>query len=90
MAWQHYAGVANATTKLLSHGNQCFLRLPWASNFSYRVILFSRHGKLDLDKQPKEYLTHGAPRENDRERLRHGMCSAIRQDYQTGDGTTMN
>ena len=62
MAWQHYVGVANATTKAPITPASLF---PAASigkqPFAYGVVLLAQQGHLDLDKPLKEYLVDGAP-----------------------------
>src|SRR6266851_1496059 len=57
LVWQHYAGVANATTKAPITADSLF---PAASMgkplFAYAVLQLVQEGKLDLDRPLKQYL----------------------------------
>jgi CubicO group peptidase (beta-lactamase class C family) len=62
MAWQHHAGVANATTKAAITPESLFPAASMGKQpFAYGVILLAQQGKLDLDKPLREYLADGAP-----------------------------
>jgi CubicO group peptidase (beta-lactamase class C family) len=62
MAWQHYAGVANATTNAPITAESLFPAASMGKEvFVYGVIMLVQRGRLDLDKPLKEYLADGAP-----------------------------
>jgi CubicO group peptidase (beta-lactamase class C family) len=62
LAWQHYAGVANATTNAPITAESifpaCSLGKPL---FAYAALQLVEEGKLDLDTPLKEYLQEDAP-----------------------------
>lgn len=62
VAWQHYAGVKNATTKEAIAPEALFPAASMGKQvFAYGVILLVQKGKIDLDKPLREYLADGAP-----------------------------
>jgi CubicO group peptidase (beta-lactamase class C family) len=62
MAWQHYAGVANVSTKVPITPESLFPAASMGKQpFAYGVLLLTQQGKLDPDKPLREYLADGAP-----------------------------
>jgi CubicO group peptidase (beta-lactamase class C family) len=62
LIWQHYAGVANASTKVPITANSLF---PAASMgkpvFAYAVLQLADRHQLDLDRPLRSYVTEDAP-----------------------------
>jgi Beta-lactamase len=72
MAWQHYAGVANVSTRVPITPESLFPAASMGKQpFAYGVLLLAQQGKLDLE------TAHGISRR----RGSHGQM--VRKDYDT-------
>ncbi|HEX4543050.1 MAG TPA: serine hydrolase domain-containing protein [Candidatus Acidoferrum sp.] len=62
LAWQHYAGLANADTKTPITEASIFPAASMGKQvFAWAALQVVQEGKLDLDRPLKEYLEDGAP-----------------------------
>ena len=62
LAWQHYAGVANAETKTPITEASIFPAASMGKQvFAWAALQLVQEGKLDLDRPLKNYLEDGAP-----------------------------
>ena len=62
LIWQHYAGLANATTKAAITADSLFPAASMGKQvFAYAVLKLVDEQRLDLDRPLKEYLSEDAP-----------------------------
>jgi CubicO group peptidase (beta-lactamase class C family) len=62
LAWQHYEGVSNRTTKAPITSTSLFPAASMGKQFfAFGALLLAEEGKLDLDRPLKEYLADRGP-----------------------------